>query len=339
MKEVVSEIFKGIDEKLVSEEVKTKVGEMINTVVESKVAEKAAEISASTRKLAEENVSLKAKIDQMISEMAEKEKYLQEAARDLGKKLAQEVAEKEAILAETAAEYRTEVENILKETASTYRESLEKEALDVAEEYKTFMESVVLQEASEFKKLHEAASAEKLESFKADLVEKADQYMMAELQKSIPAKIMEAAAEASALKPIVEGVIALVETHGIKVDKTGLEALKKAKDENAKLSESFNAKLSDNVKLNARVKELEKSVKITQLTEGMTQAQKQKASKLLESYSVNELDSKFKAIKDIIVNESIKPVAKVQSKEQASAVVDTAEMDQYVKSLDRMRRA
>jgi hypothetical protein len=113
------------------------------------------------------------------------------------------------------------------------------------------------------------------------------------------------------------------------------------------------------VKLGARVKELEKQVKLTSLTEGMTQAQKSKAVKLLESCSVEELESKFKSIKDIIVEESAKPrkvsveevktpAAQAAVKKQVDRIVESitkpagekaSEMDEWASNLDRMRRS
>jgi hypothetical protein len=358
MKDIIAEIFKGIDEKLVSEEVKAKVAEMINTVVEARVAAKTSESASATVALQEEKTKLVAEIEQMKKDMSEKEAFLKEAAADFGKQLAEEFKQKEEILFESLKEYQEESTKVLQETAALYRDKIEEEAMAAANEYKTFVESTAMESAAEFKRMRQEADAKSLETFKGDLIEKANEYMQSQLKTIVPEQIMEAAAKAAALEPLVENMVSVIEKHGISVDKSGYDALKAAKAEIAKLSESVNVKAQENVKLGSRVKELEKTVKLKQLTEGMTQAQKTKAEKLLESCSVEELEPRFKIIKDIVITESAKP-AKISEKDaKPQAVVDTAkkqverivesinkpasdktsDMDAWKTNLDRMRR-
>ena len=360
MNDIVAEIFKGVDQKLISEEVKAKVAEMISKTVDARVGAKTDDVQAKNKKLEEENAKLIAEMAALKKDVEEKEDFLKEAAADFGKNLATEFAEKEAILFETVKEYQAATTEVLKETAEEYKQMLEGEALGAAGEYKEFVESTAQEAAAEFKKMRQEADANMLTKFKTDLLEKADEYIKSELKKTIPQNIMEAAAKAAALEPLVEGMIHIIEKHGISVDKTGFETLKAAKQENVKLSESFNTKAQENVKLGARVKELEKQVKLTSLTEGMTQAQKSKAVKFLESCSVEELESKFKAIKDIIIEESVKPKqVSVKDVKTSQAAVDaankqvnrivesinkpaegkTSEMDMWTTNLDRMRRS
>lgn len=360
MNELVAELFKGIDQKLISEDVKAKVVEMINKAVDARVDAKTNDVQTRNKTLAEQNAKLVAEMAALKKDVEEKEAFLKEAAYDLGKNMMAEFAEKEAILFETVEEYQAVVTEVLKETAEEYRTMIESEALDAANEYKTFVESTAMESAAEFKKMRQASDAESLTKFKTDLLEKADEYIKSQLKEVIPQNIMEAAAEAAALKPLVENMVHVIEKHGISVDKTGFETLKAAKQENTKLSEAFNAKVQETVKLGSRVKELEKKVKLAQLTEGMTLAQKSKAIKLLESCSVEELEPKFKAIKDIIITESVKPkiVSKneVTQKAAESAAISkqvdrivesinkptsdkTSEMDTWASNLDRMRRS
>jgi hypothetical protein len=358
MKDIIAEIFKGIDEKLVSEEVKAKVAEMINKVVDARVAAKTAETDAASVKLQEEKAKLASELDQIKKDIADKEAFLKEAAADFGKQLAEEFKQKEDILFETLKEYQEESIKVLQETAKDYRDKIEEEALVAANEYKTFVESSALESAAEFKRMRQEADAKSLETFKSDLIEKANEYMQSQLKTVVPEQIMEAAAKAAALEPLVESMVSVIEKHGISVDKSGFDALKAAKAEITKLSESVNAKTQENVKLGSRVKELEKAVKLKQLTEGMTQAQKSKAEKLLESCSVEELETRFKVIKDIVISESAKP-AKVSvkdvktqvvvdtTKKQVDRIVETiqkpvggqsSEMDTWATQLSRMRR-
>jgi hypothetical protein len=336
--DIAEELLKGMDANLISEEVKAKVMEMVNKLVADKTAT-----------LNEEIATLK-------NDIVEKEAFLKEAAQDFGKRLQEEYAQKEAILMETLKEYQDATASVLAETAAEYRDAIEKESLETANEYKTYLEQTIMESAAAFKKMHEEKSTGELSKFKQDLLEKADKYIEAQLTQTIPQQIRESAAKAAALEPLVENMVHVIEKYGISVDKTGFETLKAAKEENAKLNESVNTKAQENVKLGARVKALEKQVKLTQLTEGMTQAQKTKAVKLLESCSVETLDAKFKDIKDIIIAESAKPkqVSLVQAKteqssqhvqKQVTRIVEsikpqkaTTEIDSYADTLDRMRR-
>jgi len=359
MNELVAELFKGIDQKLISEEVKAKVVEMINTAVDARVGAKTNGVVSSNKTLVAENAKLILDMANLREDVAEKEKFLKEAAFDLGKNMMSEFQEKEEILFETLKEYQGDAETVLKETAQQYRDMIEFETLGAAGEYRTFVESIAQEAAGEFKQSRQIADAESLTKFKTDLLEKADQYIQGQLKEVIPKNIMEAAAKAAALEPLVENMVHVIEKHGISIDKTGYETFKAAKEENVKLSEAFNTRTQENVKLAARVKALEKQVKLTSLTESMTQAQKSKAVKLLESCSVEELEARFKTIKDIIITESVKPkqvsvrdvevqkATELVAKRQVDRIFEsinkpadgkTSEMDAWASNLDRMRR-
>ena len=340
MKEIVAEIFKGMDEKLISEDLKAKVTAMINNIVEARTNAKTAEALEKAKKLEEENTAIKAEIEAVKKDVTEKEEYLKECAVELGKKMAQEFSEKEATLFESLKEYQETAIAVLKETAAEHRDMIESIAVEEGTNLKAFYEQESLEAAAEFKKMREAADAEKLTKFKEDLLEKIDEYIRGELQKNIPQNIMEAAAEAAALKPIVESVIAIIEKNGLKIDKSGYEALSEAKSANTKLSDALNVKVTENVKLEARVKDLEKKVKLAQLTEGMTINQKAKATKLLESSSVENLENNFKAVKDMIVEESTKAPVRVSKidfgQQKVAADVTKARVEKIVESIDKL---
>jgi cell division protein FtsB len=106
MNELVAELFKGIDQKLISEEVKAKVVEMIGKTVDARVDAKTNDVQARNKVLAEENAKLVAEMAQLKKDVEEKEAFLKEAAYDLGRNMSAEYAEKEAILFETVKEYQ-----------------------------------------------------------------------------------------------------------------------------------------------------------------------------------------------------------------------------------------
>jgi hypothetical protein len=346
MDDILAKMFEGVGE-VMTPETKTTVANMINDLVETRVKATLAETEEKLK-------SLEAEKAQMISEMDAKEEILKESATEFARKLAKEFSEKEQIIFESLQEYKKVTEDSVKEAAHEYKSAFEKVIFEETKNYREFVEQTALEEAANFRKEQEVALAKQVGTFKEDMLTRLDEYVGIQLEKAIPKTIMEAAVEAAAYRPIVEGVLGVVGANHIKLDASGKDALLKAKTDNEKLTEAVNAKAKDNMKLESRVRELEKLVKLNVLTEGMTQGQKAKANKLLEGYRAEELESKFNAIKDIIINESVKPaksttvadtVVSDSTKKQLERLTEShdpnlsAEMKEYAHRLDKARRA
>ena len=333
MNDILNKVFEGIDQNLISEDTKKKVTEMINSVVEARVTAKAADVLEKNKKLVQLAKDAQLSEANTKKEFAEKEAILKEEAKNFVGKIAEEFTQKEAILIESLNEYKQETEKTVKEVAVEYRHRLEKVVMDESAAYREFIEQIALEEASEFKKMQESALANDVSTFKETMLNRVDEYLGTQItEKIVPANLMEAAAEAAAYKPLVEEMVGLLSKNYIKLDSTGYETVKAAKSENVKISEAYNNKVKETVKLETRVKELEKKVKLNSLTEGMTQAQKQKASRLLENYSVEQLDDKFTAIKDIIIKESVKP-ERVSLKQETNAAAKAENVTRQVNKL------
>jgi hypothetical protein len=358
MNDIVAKIFEGMDQALISDETKKKVTDMINQIVEARVVAKTSDVLEKNKKLVVLAKEAQQLTKTMSEEFAQKEAILREEAQNFSKSLAQQFSEKESVFMETLKEYKQSTEATIKEVALEYREALEHVVMEEAAQYREWVEQVALEEASGFKAQHEAELAKDVSKFKETMLERVNEYLEGQISKHIPESVMESAAEAAAYKPLVEKLVKVLGDNYITLDSTGYEAIKSAKNENAKLTEAVNMKAKEQVKLESRVKELEKKVKLTSLTEGMTQAQKKKAEKFLESYGVDQLDTKFAAIKDLIITESVKPERvsiKQETKSehverQVQKIVESAtkpvsksgpasEMSEWASSLEKMRRA
>lgn len=322
---IIEELFEGFDAKLVSDDLKETVRGMIDSLVESRVSalttdleEKEALFIAEAEKLKADFAEKEAKLLESIST---KEKILEEEANAFAETVAKTLAEKEAIMVQESENYRKHVEGIVGEEGKLFKESLESIVVEEAEAYRKHIEEIALQEATSFKTMQDSALAEEVSAFKASMVESISEFLEAEIEKSIPAEIMEAEVKLAAYEPLVESMISVFGENYIKLDSTSYDVIKEARKENKELSESVNAKVKENVRLMSEVKNLEKSIKIKELTEGMTQVQKETANKLMESCSnAADVEKEFAKVKDIIIessvkketviNESAKPAAK-----------------------------
>lgn len=332
---VLAKLFEGFDKQLLSEEVQTEVSGLIDQMVQAKVAE-------ATKKLSEEKEKLKEWVAEQNNVLQEKEKALEEVAEAFAAKCAEENAEKEKIVMESLAEYVAETEKVATDAANEFRDGIIKVTLEECEEYKKHIEQVTLEELKEHKISQEAVLAKEVNKFKEMMVERVGEFMDSRLEKAIPQNVMEAAVQAAAYKPLVEGMIKTFAKGYVQFDSTGVTAIKEAKQEANKLTESLNAKVRDNVRLSARVKELEKATKISSLLEGFTAKQKERAKSLLEKYETEELESAFKKIKDVVIEESVRKPAQsvitetakkqLQKLQESVEGIDTHNSDPEMKS-------
>ena len=314
---VIQSIFDGFGQNILTDESKQKISEMIDSLVETRVNAKTLELTEKVKELEESESVLK-----------EKEKILVEEAKNFARKLGNEFVERENVMFEEIENYRKQAEEIIIETCIEYRDKIEEISLEEAENCRLALENIVESEAGNYKKEQDAALAKEVKEFRESLVNKISEYMETELTKSIPQDIMEAAVENAAMRPLVEGMIATFGKNHIKLDSTSMDVIKEAKAEINKLTEAYNVKIKDNLKLSAKVRELEKTMKLESLTRGMTTPQKSKVFKLLESCSVDEIDNKFEQIKDIIITESVRSptrVSKQSLKEGANKPVARTE--------------
>ena len=308
---IIEELFEGFDAKLVSDDLKETVRGMIDSLVESRVSALTTDLEAKEKLFIAEAKKLKAELaareKKLIESIKSKEKILEEEANAFAETVAKTLAEKEAIMVQESENYRKHVEGIVGEEGKIFKESLESIVVEEAEAYRKYIEEIALQEASSFKSLQDSALAEEVSTFKASMVESISEFLEAEIEKSIPAEIMEAEVKLAAYEPLVESMISVFGENYIKLDSTSYDVIKEARKENKELSESVNAKVKENVRLQAEVKDLEKSNKIKELTEGMTQVQKETANKLMESCSsASEVEKEFAKVKDIIIESSVK---------------------------------
>jgi hypothetical protein len=109
--------------------------------------------------------------------------------------------------------------------------------------------------------------------------------------------------------------------HKIKSDDEFNEAVIKLLEEKAKAE----------VKLKKEKRDVEKLMKLNSLTEGLTKAQKEKAVKLLEGVELEELDSRFVKIRDIIIESTnTKPVITQQKTQPVKKIEESVKKTEEI---------
>jgi hypothetical protein len=311
-KAIMEQLKKALGDTLnesVAENVSSYLDELVSDrakAMNSEAQERIEALQEKVGQLSEANNALKEELKEQEEEFkAESEKFADE--------LAEAFATKEKILFEELENYKDETVRVVEQTSAEYRAAIEQMVYEEAKNMRGSLEQVMTETAMEFRAQQEAALAKDVNAYTEDMLTKLDEYLEAELPEALPQGLIEAAAKAEALEGLVEGVIGLFNQNYIKLDESSVEALKEAKDERQQLSEAYNAKVREAVKLTAKVRELEKEVKFNKLSEGMTQDQKKRARKLLSEATAQNIETKFEGVRDIIINESVSAKKRVQA--------------------------
>lgn len=198
------------------------------------------------------------------------------------------------------AEAKEKYDTLLNETVTKYDEQvkiIESKTVDMAKTHKSKLEKQV-------KELSEQVTAQKnkeVESFKKTIVEKLDKYLEMELDKKVPETYVESVAQVSVLQPIVEGFKKVMEDNYVKFDEDNFGLLKDAREEIIKLREDHAKVVNESMDLTDELKTLKRSAKISEVCEGLTDTQRERATTLLETYDSNEISERFDAIRDFII--------------------------------------
>jgi hypothetical protein len=237
-------------------------GDQVTELNESQTAE----VSAKLDRLMESRIEAKVKFQTEVIEEEAKEKY-------------------DSLLTEATSKFEKDIksmEKLIEEKAINYKQSL-------TTKFKKIVENV------------EKKKAKELADYKKVMVEKLDKYLDLEMQKSVPDIYVEAYAKVEVLEPIVEAVKRSLNENYIKFDENNIGILKDAKKEIVKLREEVAKTTTKNMDLNSELSEVKRSSIISKVCEGLTVTQREKATRILESYDASEVEERFNAVRDLII--------------------------------------
>jgi len=242
---------------------------------------------------------LKGLFGDQISELTEEHRStlgtkldnLIEARVDAKVKFQTEVIEEEAkekyqkLLTEATSKFKTDVKTVEEQTISK------------ATGYKSKLQEQVKKTIKEITEKKKAQVAQ----YKKVMVEKLDKYLNYELERRIPNTYVEEAAKASIFEPMIVNMKKIFEENGIKLDDENYGIIREARREIIKVREELAETVKENMEITEQLKDAKRSMKISTVCEGLTDAQRERASKLLEGCDADEIDTKFMAIRDFII--------------------------------------
>ena len=302
-------IFKNVDATLLTEDVKSEVEQLITEAIEDKVKARTLELKES---------------------YDTKEKELKESYDTKEKDLASKMEENERVLMEEAQKYKAEVEEAAITETKLFKERKDAELAEEATRYLKDVEAMVLEEAKNLKANTDAALVEEVKKFRSELIEKVSDYMEAQLQESIPAELMEAAAKLEVYQPLVESIQNAFSANFIKFDTTSYKMLKEAHDQIESLKSEVQQKTKDEINLKKEMKNVKRNMKVENLTEGLTTKQKSRAIKLLEGVELEELDTRFERIRDVLIEDATSTIPqhkKVAESKQVQKLEESSQVE------------
>jgi len=223
--------------------------------------------------------------------LSEKLDKLLEARVDAKVKFQTEVIEEDA---------KEKYQTLLKEATTKFEGGLKKteeKAFEKAAQYKTKLQESLKATVKDITEKKESEAA----AYKKTMVEKLDKYLNYELDRRIPDTYVEEAAKAAIFEPMVSGIKKIMEENGIKLDEENFGIIRDARKEIIKTREEMATAIKENMELADQLKDHKRTMKISEVCEGLTDAQRERASKLLEGCDVDEIDGKFGAIRDFII--------------------------------------
>lgn len=271
---------------------KIDLGKIVGDQVSELTEEQFSQISSKIESIVESRVKGKLDIHTELAEAEAKEKY-------------------DELLKESQEEYYTtisEMETALLEKAQGYQQSI----VEKAEEF-----------VSDFIETKE----KEIEAFQEGLVDKLDQYLELQLEKTIPQEFQEAIAKVSIMEPIVADIMESFKKNYIKCDTESFGLLKEAHSEISTLRTQLSEKTKEAMEINHAYKSAERSMKISKVCEGLTAPYEERARKLLEGVDVSEIESRYEMIKDIILEDVQTSRDKTVVTEKKSAPVRSADVD------------
>lgn len=304
MSKMVESLLKNIPANLLTEEVQKEVETQINEAVDARV---------------------EAKLEVAKEELTAKETELTESFALKESELKAELAENERVLVEEAEKFKSELELAVIEETKSYKDRIESELAEETATYRSEVEAMVLEEAKELKARQDVALVEEVKKFREEMVEKVSDYIEAQLSEAIPTEMMEAAAQLEVYKPLVESMQQAFASNFIKLDSSSYNLIKEARDENEALKNEIQALTKSEIKLKKDMKNVERNMKVESITEGLTAKQKSRATKLLEGVDLEDIETRFETIRDVVIEESVAAPAKTEAPAKKVEVLEESE--------------
>lgn len=170
-----------------------------------------------------------------------------------------------------------------------------------------------LQEMSEkyvAMKLEEAVTAKtqelveefesKYEKLEESVIDNLDKFIDLEISSKIDSDLIKQVAINEAYKPIVNGIIELIENNFVQLDKDGTKIVEAAEAKVSEVSTKLDESYSEKVKLQTKIDELKTELLISKKVSGLTESQKEKVVAMFEGKDYTEVSKKIDTFVELL---------------------------------------
>jgi hypothetical protein len=229
-----------------------------------------------------------------------KEQIEAEARMKYETQLTEKTAELDAKLQEAEA-------YVIEKAESFKSEIIEKSRAEVdaiREDAETKVSTAEAKAETDIAQIKEETEKE-LSTFKDTIVTNVDEYLDLELKNAIPSDLTEAMAKLSIYEPIVEAIRGSFAQNYIRIDEESFGLLKDAKSEILGLQGELKEATKEAITHKSALVNFRRSEAISNVCEGLTEDQYERAEKLLEGYDPEVVAEKFEQIRDIIIEKNV----------------------------------
>ncbi len=201
-------------------------------------------------------------------------------------------------LIEKLKELGMKEEDILALSEAVNKSVDEKVSLKLDEATKTLVESnkKVIEEAVNAEKVKlEEGYTQKLAEVNADMLEKLDLFLEAEVQEKIGPELLEQAGKYEAVAPILEGISKLYESHYVKLDTEGASVIKRKDEELVAKTKELSESIGTRMDLVKELDNAKKKLLITEKTANLSENQTKRVIALMEDKDFAYANSKIDA--------------------------------------------
>jgi hypothetical protein len=191
---------------------------------------------------------------------------------------------------------------LLEEKEKEYTGNLEALEETLTEKAKMFKEAIEEKTEKTLRVLAEKYEAD-ITEYKGFITEKVDSYLELKMKELVPDTHIEAVAKVAVLEPIVEGFKKVMAENYIKFDEESFGLLKDARSEIISLRNQLSESVNECMDMNKKLHLTERSVTISEVCEGLTESQRERAAKLLEGYATGELKERFQYIREAVIQD------------------------------------
>jgi len=230
---------------------------------------------------------------------------------------------KDVLKPEDLAQVETAISELISEAVEMKEEELKKHYDKVSKE---FIDTEMATKETEIRNLVNEEYSTKLETLEEQYVEKIDSFIDSEISEKISEETLQKYAINEAYKPIVEGVLSVLQENYVKFDSEGGVLLSESTARIAQLEKDNNKLIEEKLELSSIAEKAAIKLLLEEKTEGLNEEQTARVYEIFEGKTFDEIETKVVGYVDLIVEEE----SKVSNEKGKDEVIE----EQNVEDLD-----